>query len=334
MLNNTGYSSRWRAKNVGVFERYANLRDKRTGIEFYTWNFLNKLMSMFSYTGLPESIPARELETYLLVGGACIFAEFQGELYALEGSLGGEPDAYYRPRKFIVANPYLKLNKEYLINEDCILVKNDHLMLGLMPIVTRYSSLIVENELSIYLTTINQRIQNIITAGDDMQKQGADNFFEDMERGKLGAVVTSDFFEGIKSNPLNTPSGNAISQLVELHQYLKAGLLNEIGIAADSSNKKETIHSAEVAQSAQALLPLVDEMLSQREEALERVNSMFGTNIQVKLNSSWEEQREEIELSKELDEAQIEALENQSQEGTNPENTGEEGGENENDNNS
>lgn len=308
---------------IESFERYTDIRDKKRCINLYSRTTVNRLLSLFEYDGLPDSIPQRELELMLLCGGSCIITEYQGELYALQGGFGGEPDAYYRPTKYIIANPYLKLNKEYTIDEDCILIRNDYLMYGLMPMIIHWSTLIAENELSIYLATISQRIQNVILAGDDIQKQSADKFFKEIELGKFGAITSSEFFEGIKSAPLTSPSGNAINQLIDLEQYLKACLFSEIGLNANFNMKKQSLHASEVGLNEEGLLPLIDEMTKLREEALEKVNEKYGTNITVKLSSAWEEQREELELDKEMIEAQIEAV----TQPTNQEENGREGGE-------
>lgn len=308
---------------IESFERYMDIRDKKRCINLYTRSTINRLLSLFEYDGLPESIPQRELELMLLCGGSCIIAEYNKELYALQGGFGGVPDAYYRPTKYIIANPYLKLNKEFTINKDCILIRNDYLMLGLMPIIIHWSTLLSENELSIYLATISQRVQNVILAGDDIQNQSADKFFNDIEAGRFGAITSSQFFEGIKSSPLTSPNGNAINQLIDLEQYLKACLFSEIGLNANFNMKKQSLHAAEVGLNEEGLLPLIDEMLKLRIEAIEDVNEKYGTNISVKLSSAWEEQREEIELDKEMKQAQIESVNHP----TNQEENGRIGGE-------
>lgn len=309
------------------FEKYIDLRDKRRSINLYSRTTVNRLLSLFEYNGLPDSIPQRELELMLICGGSCIIAEHQGDLYALQGGFGGVPDAYHRPTRYIIANPYLKLNKEFTIDEDCILVRNDYLMTGLMPMIIHWTTLIAENDLSIYLTTISQRIQNVIIAGDDIQKQSADTFFKDIEGGKFGAIVSSEFFEGIKSAPLTSPSGNAINQLIDLEQYLRAALFSEIGLNANFNMKKQSLHASEVGLNEEGLLPLIDEMTKMREEAIEKVNEKFGTNISVKLSSAWEQQREEIELDNELIESQIKAVEQGVTEPNNAEENGRKGGE-------
>ena len=93
---------------------------------------LIRLQKMFKYTNLPDSIPREMLEYYLLVNGSCFITKHEdGNLYALLGSFGGEPDAYYRPTRYVVANPALKMSKDFDINNDGVLIRNDSIWMSL-----------------------------------------------------------------------------------------------------------------------------------------------------------------------------------------------------------
>lgn len=277
--------------------------DKQSSLNYYTRYMLNKTLTMFKYEGLPETIPPSELELYLQVNTHCIIAEHQDELYALKGGFGGEPDAYYRSTKYIIANPYLNLNKTYTINKDCILCRNDPLFTGLMPMITRYCTLLVENDLSMKLATINTRIQRFITAGDNIQKQACEKFLKDIAKGKIGVVLMNEFLEGVKTVDYNSTGAtqSSITDLIELQQYLKASLYNELGLNANYNMKRESINIHEAQLNNDSLLPFVEQMLIQRERFVEKVNEMFGTNISVSLDSSWELREEYNELA--VDEA-------------------------------
>jgi hypothetical protein len=77
-------------------------------------NYMNiRLQKMFHYEGLPDTIPKEMLEYYLLNNGTCFVTKVDEKLYALVGNFGGVPDPYYRPTSYIIANPALKLTKEY-----------------------------------------------------------------------------------------------------------------------------------------------------------------------------------------------------------------------------
>lgn len=265
---------------------------------------LARTQSMFKYEGLPETIPQRILELYLQYNGFAGFYEHKGNLYTFFGGLGGEPDEYYMPTIFTIANPALNLSVNAKINEDCIIVPNDSLYLGLIPLYNRYATALVENQLSSVIALINTRIISVIDAGDDRTKASADKFLKDVFDGKLGVVGSTEFWEGLKVHPYaNTSGGQYLKSLIENEQYLKASWYNEIGINANYNMKHENINSAEVGLNDDALLPLVDDMLNCRRLGLEKVNAMFGTEIAVSLASTWEDTQQEIDTALEnLDE--------------------------------
>ena len=95
------------------FQKYTKDKDKATA--FLIDTMLQKTLSMFHYENLPPSIPQNELENILQRFGFAIVAEVNGNLYALRGGLGGEQNAYYKPTIATVANPYLKLTKDFTL---------------------------------------------------------------------------------------------------------------------------------------------------------------------------------------------------------------------------
>ena len=56
--------------------------------------------------------------------------------------------------------------------------------------------------------------------------------------------------------------------------------------------KRERLNLGEVSMNVDVLLPYVENMLKSRQDAIEKVNTMFGTQISVDLNSSWKLEHE------------------------------------------
>lgn len=264
------------------------------------WNHiaynLNRTQSMFKWNGLPESIPQRILELYLQVNGTCCFYKYNGTLYVFTGGLGGEPDVYYMPTIYTIANPALSISENLKIDVDCIVVPNDSMYMGLIPLLRRYATQMTETELSIFITTINSRLFSLISAPDDRTKISAEKYLKDIEDGKLGVVADNVFLDGIRVQPYGQSSNtNTITNLIELLQYEKASLYNELGLNANYNMKRETIVSNEAQMNNDSLLPLVDDMLEMRKKGAEKVNKMFGTNITVDYASSWKDNMVELE---------------------------------------
>lgn len=269
---------------------------------------LDRSLLMFEYHGLPDSIPAIELERLLQSNGFAGVTEVQGELYAFYGGLGGEQDVYGRPTTMVISNPALNYNETLTIDEDVILMRNDSMMLGLIPTFAKYCSLLNENEITMALASISQRVNNLISVADDNTASSADKYLKQLEDGKLGYIFESKLFDSLQTNPMNSAGGGSISDLIELQQYLKASMYNEIGLNANYNMKRERLNSAEVEMNSDNLYPLVDNMLEHRRIALEQINEKYGTEISVEFNSSWDYR---INQGEDIDDEYLEQADNQ-----------------------
>lgn len=264
-------------------------KDKIANMDFHIKQTYNKSLSMFTYHNLPKTIPAKYLELFLQSNGYVGIAEYEGDLYAFNGGLGGKPNVYNDYTSFIVSNPALNLSKEYKIDEDCIIIDNDYMRQGMGKTFAKYARFLVENEISLMLANINTRCSIILSAGDSNTVASAKEFLKQLEEGKQGVIMDNAFLESLKiSNVMGSKSVETLQSLIQFNQYLKASLLNAIGLNANTNLKKERLISAEVQVSNDGLYPSVDTMLECRRSGLEKVNEMFGTNIQVEFNSSWD----------------------------------------------
>ena len=259
---------------------------------------LIRTQAMFEYSGLPDTIPQKFLEQYVQTSGFVGIVKVKDELYAMWGGLGGVPDAYYQPTVLTVANPALNYSASLEIHKDCEIIRNDFLYEGLLPLCSRYATLLAENFISIRMASINKRTQAFLRADNDRDKDAADKFVKDLVDGKLSAVMTTPFFDGITAQPYGQNSGSSqITELTELHQYLESKWFNDLGLQANYNMKRESLSAAELGLNNDIMLPMIDQMLLCRQQDLEKVNAMFGTDISVKLSSAWEDVQLESEYA-------------------------------------
>ena len=283
-----------------------DIKDKDRCVGNYVAYDLIRLQSMFKWEDLPETIPQRSLELYFMINGHCAGIKHNGELYVVQGGLGGEPDPYYMPTKYVVANPALKLSKTYTIGVDCVVGKNDSLYYGMMPLLEYYATLSMETDITLWIADINLRLTNIISAPDDKTKENGETYLQRVVDGELGVMGETAFLDGIRVQPYGEKRTEAITDLIELKQYLKASKFNDIGLNANYNMKRESINAEESQMNNDALLPLIDNMLECRKQFADEFNKMFGTEISVDFSSSWKDNVEEQE-------AEMKALENSDQ---------------------
>lgn len=304
----------------GGLDCTCDILDKKRSIYKYVKLMFDRTAEMFEYSGLPETIPDYMLETFLQLNGQVCITEVKGDLYALPGGLGGAPDPYYRPTLYVLANPGLgysaslrirnhlpPYDKNQAATGDCILVRNDTHMEGLFYVFSRYATQLTENDVSIRSAQINARAQVQISASTDAEIASAQKYLDDLVAGKLSVVAEKAFLEGVNVNNVSMTSANVIIQLIELQQYLKASWYNEIGLNANFNMKREYQSEEELQANTDVLLPLVDDMLKCRKDAIEQVNKFYGTNINVRKNSSWDNKQADRDIERAQKEANVEA---------------------------
>lgn len=300
-----------------------NILDKEGAIFHYVQYMFDRTNSMFKYSNLPDTIPEPIFEYMIQIYGSVAVARIGADLYAFRCNFGGPPDPYYRPTQAVVANPALNISDTFrIVNHlppfdkerwsampPCVRVLNDSQIQGLFPMFVRYATQLAENDVSIRSAQINLRQQTVIAASDGPEIESATQYLKNLEDGVLSAIAKKPFLEGITIMDSKSGGFNVVTQLVELQQYLRASWYNEIGLNSNFNMKREYLSTAELGTSEDMMLPLVDNMLSSRQSAVEAINKEFGTSITVEKNSAWGRLEEIME-------AEAKELETSTQEGS------------------
>lgn len=299
----------------GTVNCTCDILDKDRSAFNYIQYMFDRTNRMFHYENLPDTIPEPIFEYMLQIFGSVAVLEYHGSLYAFRCSFGGPPDPYYRPTQAVVANPALNLTNTFrVVNHlppfsrdqwesmpPCVRVLNDSQIQGLLPLFSRYAWQMTENDISIRSAQINLRQQTVIVADTGPEIESAQSYIKGLEEGKLSTISKRPFVDGVKLLGGTSANTNNVIQLIELQQYLKASWYNEIGLNSNFNMKREYVGSDEINSTADILLPLIDNMLIMRKQAVEAINKEFGTNISVDKDSAWE--RKEIAADLSLQEA-------------------------------
>ena len=248
---------------------------------------LVKTLSMFEWENLPDTIPKKELEKQLQVNGYSFITEIKGKLYALNGSLGGEVDEYGNATQITINNIALDFNETLSLKDDGVLICNDDLMLGLMPVFTRYNTMIMENDINLSMLGYSSRSQILLTASDSKSKASAELFIKKLINGDLSVIGENPIFDGVKALNLNSNGSSNFNSLIEFNQYLKGSLYNEVGIQANTVMKRERVNSEEVNANNDLLFPFIYNMLENRLNAIKAINEKYNQNIAVDFGSIW-----------------------------------------------
>lgn len=264
------------------------IKDKTKNINTFCKFMLCKSQGMFVYSGLPDTLPACELERYIQTRGHVTIAEHKGDIYAFDGSLQGEHlSPYAKPTQSLVTNVALNMTKTFEDGKDCVIGYNDSYGLGVAPIYAKFGYMLCETRLTQYNILILTRAQQLFSASDSNTVASAQIYLKKLIDGELSVIAENAFFEGLKTHNDNASIASNLKTLIEFEQYLKASCLNEIGLNANWNAKREALNSSETGMNEASLLPFPIDMLKQRQTMVEAVNSLFGLNITVELNEIW-----------------------------------------------
>ena len=263
-----------------------NLTDKKALLKQFKESQLNKSLTMFNWQNLPDTLPMVELEKMLQINGYAIIAKYQDNIYAFTGGFSGQ-DPYNRPTQVIINNPALKLNTTYTINEDCIVIKNDDMKQGLIKTYEFYGQHLIENQITMLMTDYNLRMPFTISSSDDQTTQSAKDYLNKIIDGSLGVIGEQKLFKALSVTPTNSKQTATFSDLYGYQQFIIAQLNNTIGLATNNNMKRERLTTNEIEINKNASYPLVDNMLRNRQQAVEQINKMFGLDINVEYSSIW-----------------------------------------------
>lgn len=247
---------------------------------------LNKTLTMFLYTNLPDTLPIEELEKILQLSGVGFVTMIDEQLVILKGTYNyDEVDIYNRPFKI---NCYLPNKKQYKMFKisDGVIIKNDYLERGLLPIFKKWGYLINESELTLIIANRYKRMVKTFIANDDPTLESVKNYLSKVDNGENSVIASNILWDTIKiDSETNT---NTLHELIEYDNYIKSELYKEIGLYSNDNMKKERLITSEVENGMNSIYPLVDNMLNCRKQAIDEINKKFNTNISVEFTSSWE----------------------------------------------
>lgn len=282
-------------------------------VDFLCMNMLQRTASMFEWKGLPPTIPQDVLELQLQRCGSVGFVEHDGKYFVSSGGFAGIRNYNYRPTRYIISNPYLfngsRTFKVYYTEDDyvnkvldtmqydgdCVIIENDPLYVGLIPLCSFYANQLGDNLLTKKLLTVVIRAINLFVSSDEDDAQDFKSFMDKLTNGEFSAIVSNDLLARVKTLPFAERGHEALTNLIEDQQYIKASWYNDLGLQANYNMKRESINSNESQLNKDAVLPFVDTMLRVRKKACERIKEKFGVELSVEFSSAWGYTRQTIE---------------------------------------
>lgn len=283
---------------------YGGVCDVEKVFTYYFKTLTNKVAELIRLKNLGPKMDEEYIKETLILDGRVCFTEFNGSLYALGGSLGGEPDCYKVPTQFIIANPVLG-SKEVIVRHldgeqsveglEGIVVGltrldaelNQVVAKGLYNLIYNYAGMLADNFVSLNCAQINSRVQVAYVADNKNLAETAENVLKDLYNGKPYKVLTQDILNKLTVSPVVASGSNdIIISLIEAHATILSDFWAELGIAYNSNRKRQYINRVETEMDTGALNLNIDSIINSIQNGLDRVNERFGTDIQVEVDEN------------------------------------------------
>ena len=278
-------------------ENLYDVSDIKTGFDYWYFKLFNILLDMFEYKNMPTGLNKREIELNLMMTGhAVVVAKNDGTLFTPLANLYGY-DEYYQPDRAVFANVVVRSTKQLKIGVDCEVIYNNSLKdsfyyiktdSGLDTFVKRYARQLADIESTANIYAVNSRLTSIPVSNDENVIQSIKLFFDKLAIGKRSIVADNNIVEKFRSVDINrTGIKDGINDWLLARDKILEQFYRDLGVNMYQP-KKAQVTDDEVDANDQMLLISTDDMLKSRKEGLEKVNNMFGTDIQVRLNPKFD----------------------------------------------
>lgn len=253
--------------------------------------YLNRLtelaISMFEWKNLPKTVDARYLELHLFETGCMVYFkdEVIGDL-CLDCIVNGRLDVYGNPllrRAYSGYNNYQKLLKY----NNSVIIWNNYLHGNSILDVEMFARRLYNIDRIIDVNANAQKTP-VLLQGSEKQRLTLLNLYKEYDG-------NAPFIFGDKNldiNSLKAFSTNAPYVCDKLYQ-LKTQIWNEaltyLGISNINIQKKERLITDEVTRNQGGTIASRYSRLETRRQAVEKINEMFGTNIEVNYREDFQQ---------------------------------------------
>lgn len=243
--------------------------------------------SMFEWKNVPESVDTRYLEMQLFYNGSAIYFndDVMGDL-CLSCAVNGGFDVYGNPKE---RRAYSRYNNYYRIlnEENSVIIWNNYIRTNSVLDVKMFARRLYNLDRIIDINANAQKTPVLVQASEK-QRLVLLNVYKEFDGN--APVIFGD--KNLDINGLKVFSTNAPYNCDKLYQ-LKTQVWNEaltyLGISNVNIQKKERLITDEVTRNQGGTVASRYSRLEARRLAVEKINDMFGTNIEVNYREDFQQ---------------------------------------------
>lgn len=295
-----------KALNVSKIPSYETLA---TNLNTLTFNdYLNRLQllarSVFEWCNLPNKIEERFIERVLYEEGRLIFYKDEGlGIVATKVAESGPLNLYDNPTW---VRPYatgFEINQDAIPYEECVVVRNNDMMLPTSDTIMLYAMRLTEITRSIDVN-VNAQKTPILIQCSDKQLITLKRIYEEYT-GNEPVIYGDKQLDLTGINCIKTDAPFVADKLADLKDRVWNEVLTFLGLNNANTQKKERLITDEANANNQLIMASANVMLKNRKLACEMINDLFGiteNKVSVKLRNFEEFEEVKEKPSEEGDE--------------------------------
>lgn len=260
---------------------------------YYFYTLTQLAISMFEWKNLPETIDARYLELTLFTNGCAVFFKDEDMGYlALQTLINGQLNVYRIPkrRRAFSVNGYQK----ELDEDNSVLIFNNMLHLNTAPDVELYAKKLWDIDSAIQVNARMQKTPGLLR-GTEAQRLTLLNLYKKYD-GNEPFIFADKSLDLNSLTYISTDAPFVADKLYTLKTQIWNEALTYLGITNINFQKKERLISDEVSRQQGGTFALRYSRLTERQNAADKINKMFGLNIEVDFRNDFREMDDEFAI--------------------------------------
>lgn len=253
----------------------------------YLRRLMELSMSMFAWKNLPNTVDPRYIELRLFETGSVVFFkdDVLGEL-CLDCIQQGNFDVYGNPitrRAYSCYNNYQKV----LNDKDSVIIWNNYLRTNSVTDIKLYAKRLWDLDRSVDVNAKAQKTPLLIQC-NEKQRMSMKNLYMQYD-GNTPVIFADNNIDINGVKVVSTQAPYVADKLYQLKNQIWNEALTYLGISNLNINKQERLITDEVSSSQGSTISSRYSRLECRKQAVEKINEMFGLNIEVDYRKDYQD---------------------------------------------
>lgn len=270
------------------FEESALLNNR--SYDYYFYRLKELAISMFDWKGLPSTVDPRYIELGLFDNNCMVYFrdEVMGDL-CLNCLPQSMLNVYGDPMRRRAYSKYNKYQRR-LSDKDSIIIWNNYLRMSSYNAVDLFARRLSNLDRIIDVNCNAQKTPVMVTA-NEQQRLTMLNLYKEYD-GNQPFIFGDKMLDQNSLKTLNTNAPYVADRIYEMKRNLWNEALNYLGISA-VVDKRERMIKQEAMMSQGDNVSARYSRIRSRQEAVEKINAMFGTSISVDYAADYQEVEED-----------------------------------------